>query len=156
MALKDVCGELKLEITDEMEDEALEAVIVNRVGDLLKELEVAKKERKPEKAATKLPAAILNILVKDRDMDITRLVETGKVIPAVADKLREQFAKKDAILNCVNEEGEGIDGFDAVIAALKENEAVINFGGKTKIPLHKEGEPQESGLVRNAKARGAK
>jgi hypothetical protein len=98
----------------------------------------------------------LNILTKDREAEISALVADGRITPAVSDKLKAKFAKRESIQNFINDEGEPIDGFDEVIAALKENEKVLNYGGQTT-PLPKPGEQQEENpLLANAKARAGK
>jgi ATP-dependent protease ClpP protease subunit len=151
MALKDVCGKLSLTITDEMEDDQLEELIVNHITELGK---AKGKVKETPKDPPKFGDGILNMLVTNRDLEITNLVKEGKITPAVGDKLKEQFAKKDTILNCVDAEGTSVDNFDNIIAALKENEKVVNFGGRTKTSLPKGDEGQQhDGLVKNAMAR---
>jgi len=159
MALKDVCSKLNLDINDDMEDSTLEEKITNRVDSLLEELKKKEPEEKKleENKSSIFPSGILNIIAKDRDMEITNLVKEGKIVPAVADKLRSKFAKRESIVDCINDDGEPIDGFETIISALKENEKVINFGDQTKISLPKgdDGKLKESALVIDAKARGS-
>lgn len=151
MNLKDLCGKLGVEITDEMTDEQLEEAIVNHNTKLL---EAGKKEEPKPKDKPSFSEGIINMIVKNRDMDIDNLVNEGRITPAVADDLKKQFSKKDEIVNCVDIEGNSIDNFEAVIAALAKNEKVLNFGGKTKATLVKggdEGEPNP--LIADAMAR---
>jgi ATP-dependent protease ClpP protease subunit len=157
MALKDVAGKLNIEVTDEMTDEQLEEAIITNNSTLLKKLEEKPKVKEPPKDPPKFSDGILNMLVTNREMEITNLVKEGKITPAVGDELKKDFASKDTILNCVDADGDSVDNFEKIIGALKKNEKVVNFGGRTKAGLPKAGEEQqESVLVLNAKARGAK
>ena len=55
----------------------------------------------------------------------------------------------------MDSEGNVSDTFESVVGALKENESVINFNGKTRATgtLDKGATNQESGLVANARKR---
>ena len=157
MALKDVCGKLNITVTDEMKDGEIETALTNHVSELEKQLKnVGTTQLKVEKKS--FPDAIVNVLVKGRKASIQSLLEEGKIVAAVADDLTKQFANKDTIINCVDEDCEAIDGFDLTMSALKKNEAVINYnGGGRKVSLPQEGDvEQKSGLVANAEKRAAK
>ena len=159
MALKDVCGKLNIKVTDKMTEEDLEAAITNHVSSLEKKAKtplegISSVRIKPKS----FPDAIINVLVTGRKASIQGLLEEGKIVAAVADDLTKQFASKENIVNCVDADCESIDGFDITMAALKKNEAVINYnGGGRKTRLSQEGEVvQKSGLVANAEARATK
>ena len=161
MNLKDLCSELKLDVTDEMEEDQFSELIINRVGDLTTELDETKtkleealaKKPEPKKSGKSLPKSIINIISKDRNFEIDNLVSTGKIIPAVAEDLKKSFVDPEELINMIDDEGESIDNFETVVSALKKNEEVVNFGGQKFHKLRKPEEAEDNPLLADADRR---
>jgi ATP-dependent protease ClpP protease subunit/hydrogenase maturation factor len=151
MELKDVCNKVEIEVVSTDTDDVLGDKIVNHVGVLLTTIQDLTKERDELKEGAKkpeFPERIVNILVREREGEIDRLVSEGRITGAVAKGLKKQFAGKDEIVNCVDEEGNPKDGFDGLISSLNENEKVINFGDqRKKAALEKTGSTEETNPV---------
>lgn len=103
-----------------------------------------------------IKTSIVNMVKNYREGELTRLVDDGKCSPAVIQDLKTVFLNEDRIkldgqLDDPNKE------FDQMVAALKKNEKIINFDGKTKpqtTPLDKKQDEQnvdDDVLVRQMK-----
>ena len=65
----------------------------------------------------------------------------------------EALGAGEILLNCIDEDGEAIDNFYSITAALKENEEVVNFGGRKKTTLDKPEEGEDNPLLADADRR---
>jgi ATP-dependent protease ClpP protease subunit len=114
MPMKEVLDQFGVTCEEGQEEAALVSYITNLL---------------PKKVT--IPAGVVNLVVKARESEINNLVVSGKIVPAVATKLKAEFTNRDRIVNVVDADGNVTDSFDSVLAALEQNTAVINFSEKT-------------------------
>lgn len=141
MNLKDVCGKLNISITDASTDDEMVAAIVAMVatqeGQLAeangKVTELTNKlaEVPVQKQKATLPTTIVNMVIRSRELEVSSLVTEGKITPVVANELKNIFVTPDAINAAADDKGEVVDAFDKTVDALRKNEQVMNFAGKT-------------------------
>ena len=110
-------------------------------------------EKKDEMSNSPAMVAALNKLrvstKKNREHSINNLVLAGKITPAVATDLKKEWCGEVSLsFSLENETGD--KSFDALVAALGKNEAVISFSEQSG-PQIKKGE--ENTLLKNAKER---
>lgn len=170
----DLAKKIGLEVKENAtEDEVAELLIVefskNPIEDLAKELEISfsegkantailttfkeLKEKKVEKTEPiKFSRTMLDLAKENREGKLEKLVEAGAITPAVKDKLAVEFCKDEALSFSLQEDGNS-DVFNAVIAALNENEKVISFSSRTTAQQMVEG---DNSLVANAEKRAEK
>ena len=123
MALKDVCNTFSIKVEDGKEEEAL----VNYI----KELQVKAAAEPVAKPKTTLPGTIVNLVVRNRELELSNLVNTGKISVGVVNELRSLFTSPEHINNNLDDKGELVDSFDKVVNALAKNEEVFSFAGKS-------------------------
>ena len=158
MELKDVCLKIEVAVDDNATDEVMGEKIVSHVGTLLTTIQTLTQERDELKEVNKppeFPERIVDILVREREGEIDRLVTNGQVSGAVAKGLKAQFADKEQIVSCVDEKGNPTDGFDGLIASLGKNEKIINFGDQKKKAKFDKGDDDDevNPVIANAEAR---
>lgn len=123
MALKDVCNTFSIKVEDGKEEEA----VVN----FIKELQVKAAAEPIAKTKTTLPGTIVNLVVRNRELELANLVNTGKISVGVVNELKSLFTSPDHINNNLDDKGELVDSFDKVVNALSKNEEVFSFAGKS-------------------------
>lgn len=130
------------------------AELKEKVGDDPEENPEEKPEVKPEEKPEPAPiaASILEMAKDHRETKIQRLVEQGKITPAVAKDLQKQFCGDAAIKLSLTAEKVN-DGFDAVIKAFGANESILSFSEKTGGQRLNLAEGEENPLVKDAENR---
>lgn len=91
-------------------------------------------DEKDDKEKVKPNPMIVKTLAENRTLKLSQLVETGKITPAARKRLAAQFIGKEDSAITLALSRDGNDGFDEVIAALKEN-ASIKTGERTGVQL---------------------
>jgi len=130
-----------LDIKEELTDDNAETLIMAAIDTLKKaatkkdddggEGEGEKPKAPPVEAGDTKPTPImLSMGRKARTSEIDALVSAGKITPATAKKLADQYASDAAVSLALSGDG---DGFDATISALAELPAV-HLGGEKSGP----------------------
>lgn len=169
MNLKDVCSKLSIEVTDATTDDEMVAAIVNtfashegQVAELngqITELKAKVAAIPEQKQKVSLPTTIINMVVRSRELELSSLVTEGKITPVVANELKNIFVTPDAISAAADEKGEVVDSFEKTIDALRKNEQVVNFAGKTSsqfVPKPEDLTGHTDLLIKDAERRLAK
>lgn len=169
MPMKALAKSLGIEVDDNAKDEDIQGKIAGAFKNLqtkVKDLEakVPKKdpEPKPEPKKTddppkKVAAGLLSMAKDLRETKLSQLVEKGKITPAVAGKLKDQYCSDEKLELCLSDDSVS-DGFDETIAALSENEEVLSFAEKSgaqvaDLKLGEVAGGEESPLVKDAERR---
>jgi len=154
MALRDLAKKLGVSVESDASDDVVEAGIVSTVTKLrekVKELETPEKKEE----APKIAAGFMDMARENRTIKIDRLVDQGKITPAVAEDLKKVHLI-DAALS-LSLTAETSDGFDALITALDKNEQVVSFvektGAQVQLSDAQKGDGTKSPLVANAEER---
>jgi len=121
---------------------------------------VVKESTTREYAASSPSPVMVTMLSENRGMKIDRLVEAGKMTPAQADKLRSQYASKDACTLALSSNSDGKE-FDAMLEAFEMGTPSVATGEKTggqtvALSDGRKGKLDENPLVKAAKARAEK
>ena len=119
MKLSALAAKLGVKIEDDADDSKIGSAIVAAFSAL-------KKKTTPEPKPKPVPVAAGMIsMAKDaRELKLSRLVETGRITPAVKDKLAEIFTPKERLTLALShtDADTSADDFDALVLALTENE----------------------------------
>ncbi len=145
MALSDVAKKIGVKFDDGADDGTIEKALVSFVAGLKKSAKDAKKTSKP------IAAAIMDVVRENRENKVKGLVDSGKITPAVAKDLTEQFCGDTSLSLSLQDEPVD-DGFKGIVAALTKNGEVTSFKEKSgpQATLDKDGNPKKSGLVLSA------
>jgi len=137
--LKDLAKKLGIDLSDDTSDTDAGTKIVSTVKSLRDKISGLEKQvadlkktpdKKEDKEPVKIAASLVNMAKDLRNTKLDRLVEQGRITPAVCDKLKLQFTSDDALqLSLASEDGKD-DAFDNVFAALSLNEP-LELGEKT-------------------------
>lgn len=156
MKLEKLADLLKLTFTKETDEEKEEKVL-SKISSLLKLEDKDDKDDKEEKVEASKPSPVVMKLAKEnRTIKLNKLVEEGKVTPAVVKSLSELFTTEDALALSLSKEED--DSFDKLIVALSKNN-VVELTEKTKgqtIALSDPLKGVENPLIKDAENRAAK
>lgn len=159
MKLEKLADLLKLTFTKETDEEKEEKVL-SKISSLLKLEDKDDKDDKDdeeEKVEASKPSPVVMKLAKEnRTIKLNKLVEEGKVTPAVVKSLSELFTTEDALALSLSKEED--DSFDKLIVALSKNN-VVELTEKTKgqtIALSDPLKGVENPLIKDAENRAAK
>lgn len=167
MPLKALAKSLGIEVKDESSDDDLSKAISAKFTSLNTTISELKKAKKPDEPAKKaeakkeddkpqaIAASIVSMVGKARKSEISNLVRDGKITPAVAKDLEDQFACDDAVSLSLSMDEGSSDGFDSMMEALKKNESVLRTEEQTKgqgLKLSAEDNPLIADAERRAKA----
>lgn len=150
--MSDLAGKLGINVEDEDKAAGLIVETVKSLRTKITELEKAVKENPPKKKEEdrpKIAASLLTLGRESRQHKLAALVDAGKILPAVKDKLAIQYCSDETIAASLAD-GAAPDGFDATIAALCENDAVISLSEKTGAQVLKD---EDNPLLKDAENR---
>jgi hypothetical protein len=133
MSLRALAEKLGVDLKgdDGRDDVAISNSIVKLVTDLktqvkdLKDKVTSAKppEKKEDDDRMKVAAGFISMAKKSRSIELDRLVEKGKITPAVRKDLEAQYLTDDALALSLS--NDGVDGFDALVVALDKNDASV-------------------------------
>jgi hypothetical protein len=134
MSMRSLAEKLGIEGDDARDDVGVEGAVVRMVNELkgqIKDLRSKLKEKdkpadKPDDKPVAVAASHVNMLEENRTNKVQRLVEAGKITPAVAEGLKEQYCGKERLTLCLSQVSFN-DGFDDMMATLAKNEAVVKI-----------------------------
>lgn len=156
MKLEKLADLLKLTFTKETDEEKEEKVL-SKISSLLKLEDKDDEDDEEEKVEASKPSPVVMKLAKEnRTIKLNKLVEEGKVTPAVVKSLSELFTTEDALALSLSKEED--DSFDKLIVALSKNN-VVELTEKTKgqtIALSDPLKGVENPLIKDAENRAAK
>lgn len=178
MPLKKLAASLGVKVKDDDDDAKISAAITAAFEDLKnkppakeeeetsseeeddaemkkkREMEAAEKKKKAGDKPKSVSASMLSMLEENRTNKINKLVDDGKITPAVAKGLTEQFCGKKTLTLSLVEDGFD-DGFTSMVKVLDQNEPVLlgeqtgGQHGRTVLKLSDEENP----LLKNAESR---
>ncbi len=122
MPLKALAKALGVTIKDGDADDVMEKAIVASVKALRAEITSLKAKKPEDKKPATIAASFITLVRDNREMKLAALVAAGNITPAVKDKLTAQYCSDGALTLSLSNDGTASDGFDAMVAALKENE----------------------------------
>lgn len=114
-------GEKKPPIAASIKIKGLET----KVSELTKALNDKKENKNVDTNTEPVGGMTLRLAIENREMKIDRLVERGKITPAVAKSLKAQWANKESKTLQLSLEDGGDDLFNSTIAALEENDPKV-------------------------------
>lgn len=142
MPIKEICDQFGVTATAEDAE--------TKLVEFIKTLQT---EKKTEKQPIEVNTTIVNMVKKSRESELNILVQTGKAIPEVVNKLKVTFLSDDRIKSDIQNENQEYEG---IVDAFVKNEEVFSFKNKSgaqKLPdFGKEGNP----LVKDAEKRAVK
>jgi hypothetical protein len=154
-------------LTADKNDDQLEAMIVEAVKalqDKVEELDpdaetdVEEVADEVEEVAASFGKPVIDLVKDSRATKIDLLLSQGKIIPAIATKMKTKYASDENVLLALSGKD---DGFDEQISLFAGNESVISFreksGGQGNISLSSGGRKQgeKSILEQDAEDRAA-
>lgn len=142
MPMKEICDQFGVEATAENAEEKL----VEFINGL--------RTTQP-KPAPVISNAIVNMIKRSRETDLSMLLTNGKIIPAVANEMRTKYLTDERVridLQTDNEE------FNNLTNSFSKNEPVLSFGGKasTQILSKEQQDREKNVLIEDAKKRVGK
>ena len=125
----------KLGLAIEVDDDAAEAAIVAKIEEMLGKMKTMEEEMSKGKALAasrrEVTDEVLSLARENRTMKLDRLVQAGKITPAVAKGLGDAMIGADGSALRLSLSGTTPDNFDGVLKALDELEPRA-LGEKTK------------------------
>jgi ATP-dependent protease ClpP protease subunit len=135
----DLANALELEIKDE-KDYAVVLEVVSKkfktltdsVAALTTEKEELEKKANPPKHSH--PKTYVNQGRKLRSLEIESLVKDGKITAALAKKMQSTYCSDAAVIASLDDDSNE-DSFENMITMFKENDAVVNLGGRSGVQV---------------------
>lgn len=135
MSLASLAEKVGIPVADKDEAE-IEAAVVMLFTEMKKKLDDAEAvaddgEGDGTPPPEQVSASLLGVYRENRTNKIDRLVEQGKITPAVAAELKKTWVA-DKALSLAHTDETAMRSFDSIIASLNLNEPVLSFQEKTR------------------------
>lgn len=129
MSLKKLATAIGLELSEEKKDEEIASAIEVTFSDFQKKLKAKDVEFSEYKAANppksdpvKISKANREMLIENRELKLSQLVENGRILPCVKKQLQEMYCTDTRANLVLSETLE--DDFNELISALKDNDPI--------------------------------
>lgn len=144
MSLRDVATGLSLKFEKDDKDDVVEKLVTthikgldDRIVALTKEgedsaLRVKELDKKLNPEKTSHPASYVELVRKNRTLEITALFSEGKMIAEVKDDMLADYCSEEALNDALDDDANE-RAFQKVIAKFDKNKPVLRTGGRTGI-----------------------